>query len=280
MALFQTGSMRVDAVYLRAGPAKFTGEIFNRDKKLLKIYGERNTATKYMSQLIKLNLDVQEVPGILPWRIAKLQSMLPENEWLMDLYFLITFKHNLGWKHVRVEPKSLLRKHDILGSNLCFVTITKNPYAWLLSLYRRPYHQGYKNKPDFETFLRTPWKTVARDNCRKIANPTELWNVKNSSYLELTAFVDVLNLKSESILQDPRAVIDNISNRFDIGKISEQFINCHDSTEIDSDKNFIYYQDYYLNERWRESLSKNAIEIINETLDNDLMNKFGYKILI
>ena len=38
------------------------------------------------------------------------------------------------------------------GRSIRFVTLTKNPYSWLLSLYRRPYHAGEKAET-FAEFL-------------------------------------------------------------------------------------------------------------------------------
>ena len=59
-------------------------------KKLIKIYGERNTNTNYISKLIQLNLNVQEVPGVAPPHIQHLQEMLPGKELVKDLYFYLT----------------------------------------------------------------------------------------------------------------------------------------------------------------------------------------------
>jgi len=245
---------------------------------LIKMYGERNTNTNYMSKLIQLNLDAQELPGVAPPSVIKLQKILPGHEMVRDIYFWLTYKHNLGWKHTRVKPVSELVKYEILQKNVHFLTITKNPYSWLLSLYRRPYHQYYKVKPDFETFLLTPFETVGRDNCKKIlSSPVELWNIKNSSYLQLSE-LNGLNITTESIFENAEAVINKISVRFSIPIISSRFINYEESTK-DKTKNNSYYKDYYLNERWRDSLSTTAIDIINAAVDKDLIKHFGYEVL-
>ena len=228
-------------------------------RKLIKIYGERNTSTNYFSKLIHLN-------------------KLPGNELVRDLYFLLSYKRNLGWKHTRVKSAYELKKYGILKNAICFVSITKNPYSWLISLYRRPYCQYYSEKPKFETFLCTPWKTVGRDNCNKmLKNPIELWNIKNSSYLQL-ADLNGLNITTESILKNPNLVINKISNHFSIDRLTDKFVNHKKSTK-DKNKNFTYYRDFYLNEKWRDNLSTEAISIINETVDKNLMNHFGYEVL-
>lgn len=186
--------------------------------EMLKIYGERNTNINYLSSLIELNLDIKQLPSVVPYRALKLQESLPGNEWLKDLYFYLTYRTNLGWKHSRIPPISKLLKNQILKYNLSFITLTKNPYSWLLSLYRQPYHQYYTEKPNFTTFLTTPWKTVNRENCPAvIENPIELWNIKNNSYLTLSEF-KCLNFSSESLFINPESIIDTISNTFDIKK--------------------------------------------------------------
>ncbi len=243
----------------------------------IKLYGERNTNTNYMSKLIKLNLNVQEVPGTVPSKIMKLQELLPGNEMLRDLYFRFTFKNNLGWKHSCVNTVKVIRKFDIANSDIAFLTITKNPYSWLLSLYRRPYHQSCSAEIDFETFLQRPWKTTARDNTvRLLGSPAHLWNIKNASYIPLSVF-NTLNITTESIIDDPKGIVDRISQQLSIKKLGE-FVNYESSTKDDS-KSSGYYRDYYRNEKWRDEISSDAIAIINKIVDKNLMVHFGYEIL-
>ena len=232
-----------------------------------------------MSQLLKLNLYAQELPSVVPSHIAKLQKIFPGKELIRNLYFNLTYKSNLGWKHSCVRPAAALKKCEIVDANLCFVTITKNPYSWLLSLHRRPYHQRDAKELDFETFLKTPWDTVTRDNTKRtLRNPIELWNIKNSSYLQL-AELNTLNITTESIFEDPKAIIDSISDQFSISKLSDDFVNFEQSTKDDS-KDSNYYRDYYLNEKWRDQLSREAISIINKSLNKTTMDAFGYKVIL
>ncbi|OQY30671.1 MAG: hypothetical protein B6I38_07025 [Anaerolineaceae bacterium 4572_5.1] len=248
-------------------------------KKLIKIYGERNTNTNYISKLISLNLDVQEAPGVAPRWVLRLQNKLPGDELVRDIYFRLAYKNTLGWKHTRVKPAADLKKYRIVNNNLSFVTITKNPYSWLLSLYRRPYHQYYSGKPSFEDFLQTPWKTIARDNIQKpVNNPMEMWNLKNASYLHLPREFSALNITTESIFVNPADVVDLISSKLSIEKSSAEFIDYEKSTK-DKSKDTYYYRDYYLNEKWKTQLSSEAIAIINDSIDKNLMAHFGYTVL-
>ena len=69
-------------------------------KVKLKIFGERNTGTNYLSELINSNLDVHLLKGSL-----NKNSLFTFREWSKDLYFYITSFYNFGWKHSKIDSK-------------------------------------------------------------------------------------------------------------------------------------------------------------------------------
>jgi hypothetical protein len=250
--------------------------------KYVKIYGERNTNTNYLGEIIRLNLDVAVIPGVVPKRMRKMQARLPAKNRMRDLYFQLTFSRNLGWKHSRVKSAEELQRYALVRSGAVgFITITKNPYSWLQSFFKRPYHQGYEPKharPEFDAFLELPCSTVGRENLEGGPyNPVQLWNVKNQAYLQLSE-LNAINLTAEQILENPPGVIAEISRTFGLGYRSDTFINFDESTKYES-KDSNYYRDYYTNERWKDSLSASSIEIINRQLDPALMERFGYSFI-
>jgi len=246
----------------------------------IKLFGERNTNTNYLSQLIRLNLDIEELPGTVPTLLNRLGGRLPLIEPARDLYFRLTFQRNLGWKHAKVPPVEVLSGTSVARRHVIgFVTLTKNPYSWLLSLHRRPYHQRGGHRPDFERFLTTPWRTVGRENADPVlSSPVELWNVKNRSYLPL-AGLGGLNITTEALFADPAGIIEPIAAEFDIPRRSRQFIDYEASTKNDPGKSGTVYRDYYLGEKWRDELSARAVGIINERVDRSLMTSFGYPLI-
>jgi len=244
---------------------------------LLKIYCERNTGTNYLFELIRTNLEVDLFTGVAPQCIQTLQKILPGNELIRDLYFYFTYQKNLGWKHSVVKPSDIIKKNSATISQLLFVTITKNPYSWLLSLHNKPYHQLFKKKLSFEDFLTSKWVTVGRENMpREISSPVELWNQKNASYISLKQTLPTLNLKYEDLLADPEAIIALIGESFSLDIKGLEFVNLEQSTK-ESGKDFSFYQKYYLEEKWKEKLLKSSIDIINEKLNDDVLEYFGYK---
>lgn len=240
-------------------------------QRKIKLYGERHTNTNYLTQLITLNLDCVLIEGVVPRPIRTLENLLGR-QWLRDLYFARTRARNLGWKHSAVRT-------DLPVQDAHFLTLTKNPYAWLLSMYRRPYHQHYVNKPSLEEFLTLPWQTVGRENlAATVDNPVALWNLKNRSYLSLPA-ERTLHLTSESTFVNAAEVIERISEAFDLPMRQDKFVDYERSTKKRSGRDGDYYRDYYLNERWRSELSAEALAIINAGLDSELVAYYGYTLL-
>lgn len=246
----------------------------------LKTYGERNTNTNYLWELVERNLDVVQVPGTVPPRVRWLQDTLPGRELVRDVYFARTFAENLGWKHACVPPPETLERYAGYRDDVAFVTITKNPYSWLLSLHRRPYHQYYRRKPGLIDFLQRPWRTIGRDRLKgPLKNPIELWNEKNRSYFNLDD-ARTLRLTTESTFVDPAKVIEEISQQLGIARKAEVFVGYEQPTkEQDAGKDTAYYQRYYLDEAWRTELSEEAVRLINASVDRELMERFGYSLI-
>jgi hypothetical protein len=196
---------------------------------------------------------------------------------MRDFYFRVTFGRNLGWKHAQAKPADELQRYRICSQALSFLTITKNPYSWLLSLYKRPYHQYWSEKPDFETFLSRPWLTVGRENGpRAYASPVALWNKKNASFLQLGRHWPTLHIRYEDLLAAPEQIVDRICATFAYRRSAAQFQNYEQSTK-DSAKDSAFYRAYYLAEEWRQELPAPAIRLINERLDDRLLEFFQYE---
>ncbi len=243
-------------------------------KKKIKIYGERNTGTNYLHQLIGLNYDIILMPGVVP-RYIKILGL--GTELAKDFYFEKTFSKNLGWKHSMVIPDRLYETTVYL-EEIMFITLTKNPYSWLLSLYRRPYH-SVRNYSSFSDFLSSPWKTVGRDNyVKEFLNPIDMWNKKNASYLLFKNNLSVMNLRYEELIYNPFEILTKTAQYMNLIRKYNKLKNVVRSTK-DSNKNFRYYQEYYLKEKWKNNLKDQEIEIINDSLDEKTMNHFSYKIL-
>lgn len=170
--------------------------------KYFKVYRERNSGTTFTAKLLKQNFSASILPNTIPQWCRVLSRLLYFREKVVDLYFSLTFPNNLGWKHSKVVPERILQSLSINhngNAEVYFITVTKNPYSWLLSMYKNPYHnykyKKYKKLRDviktrwevdepFVKFIQSPWQSLGRDNCdlEYFQNLIELWNIKNRSY--------------------------------------------------------------------------------------------------
>ncbi len=242
--------------------------------RAVKILGERNSGTTYLERLLRRNLRISSLPGVVPKPVARL---FPASERVRDLYFRVTKRHNLGWKHAMAPLPGDLAKTAIDRSGILFLTLTKNPYSWLLSLYDHPYHAPDPPR-DFEAFLETPWPTVGRENARACFDtPMDLWNEKTASYLALAAHAVVLTCRYEDLIANPFGILTRLVREHGIGVLRAPFENVEETTKReDRGRNFSDYRDYYLEERWRQRLSSSTIASINARLDETLMKRLGY----
>jgi len=239
----------------------------------IKIYGERNTGTHFLQCLVSLNFRANILPGVVP---LKLENLFKGNELVKDIYFKITFSKNLGWKHSIIYVNKLI-KTKVCLEKVLFLTLTKNPYSWLISLYNRPYH-AFNKYYSFEDFLKSPWRTVGRENYKKeFLNPMDMWNKKNYAYLKMAETLPTLNIKYEDLLANPDAILSKISNDYGIKMKTEKIKIYEQSCKDEKGKTFSFYRNYYLKEKWRGKLHNKEIDIINKYLNTDLMYHFGYE---
>ncbi len=241
--------------------------------KKIKLYAERNTGSRYLLKLFAKNFDAKLVRSTVPNNI-----LWYRREYTKNLYFWLTYGTNLGWKHayVRTDWMSPSRVRDT-----GFVTLTKNPYSFLLSLYKRPYHLKDDKPRNLMEFLQRDWRLQHRDNMdvHRLDNPVALWNLKNKSYIELAEKFphQVYNMTYEHLLSDYRGELDAIKDKLELSTRGS-YGNISESTKEDAKSN-TYYQDYYLKEEWRGELSPEHIEFINRHLDKDVMAFFQYEYL-
>jgi|GEM_PF-341339 len=242
-------------------------------KVFLKVYGERNSGTTFIEKLLALNLPVKVLPGGVP---KLLYRGLPY-ELFRDSWFFWTESRNLGWKHGIPVPgliRNFMAKHRLI-----VVAICKNPYAWLLSFYRHPYHL-VKKWGSFSAFLEAQCNVVRRENAKGLfQNPVELWNVKNRALLELSkSKLPVILLRYEDVLAAPEIAVENVASISKL-KMNDAFQGVYFSTKREDNRHFEEYRSYYLDEKWRTNLSEENVRRINRDLDHKLCGELGYELI-
>lgn len=244
----------------------------------LKIYGERNTGTNYLTRLIETNLSAELLPGTAPPALSHFRHLSSDEEKLIDGYFKWTYPFNLGWKHAAPRPLNVLSRYPGYRRLSGLIFLVRNPYSWLLSLHKNPYHQTGMASCTFEQFLRRNWLIHQRDEIGKPAlNPIQLWNRKVGSYLE-AGHASSLIIRFEDLVNEPELWTRRIADQFDSALSERWFTNIEASTKS-SDQNHSEYRTYYRLERWKEKLGPISIELINQDLDKGLMDFLQYRLI-
>ena len=258
----------------------------------LKIYGERNSGTNFLTRLIRHNFHCELIPGTLAearpgyreiieqeleTRISDAGKRILARQIKLDDFFRGNLWSTMGWKHC-VPPTELIHSHPDRDRTL-FVTINKNPYAWLLSLFRRPYENTTLDRiNDLSSFINEPWITGSRENSPLyLESPVELWNLKTEGYQRLANVAVTINVRYEDLLESPMQFLQKIEGYLE--RRTKKFELTMESTKIDDvgHKDFDYYRDYYLNEHWRKELGHEHIMAINRFLDPAIVERSGYE---
>lgn len=240
----------------------------------VKIYGERNTGTNYLSQLFELNTDVTLLRGTEIGRVrARTESPIVHRT-----YYFATFPLYLGWKH-RVAP-SPSTVHRLGHGSTRFVCLVKNPYAWVLSMYRRPYESD-PHDGDLRSFIERSWAPLPWENrSSNYRNTIELWNAKVSSYFGLIEGCKGEIVRYEDLLIDAEGTFTAVLDRLGIPRGAGAFENVtRGSKRSDSDKTSEYYREYYLNHKWAEEFDDATLARITELLDGSLVDRLGYPLI-
>jgi len=243
-----------------------------------------------VEQLIDKNLAVRFVPGTTPdWPSILGNYFLYasrlvgwERAWHVDfanIYFYLNENENLGWKHRLVDVERINKQR---GSQVLFVTVTKNPYAWLLSTYRRPYGVGDpSNRDTLDDFVRQRCEDVRYKEGGRLGSfesPVDMWNRKSRAYLNLADSFDVFNVKYEDILLETEAVIERMSEAHGLRRTSGSFSNVRASVKDDG-KDLAFYREHYGERKWRRDFTPEAVNFVNEKVDQEVMHAFDYEVI-
>ncbi|MBL4806000.1 MAG: hypothetical protein JKY31_01770 [Rhodobacteraceae bacterium] len=252
-------------------------------EQFIKIFGERNTGTR------AITLMLQELPHIttrLPVNrmapeLAALRNRVKDRQYghWVELYLdAIKDQHEqtlqgIGdWKHT-----APVFDQSYVGANAKILFAVRNPYSWLLSLAKRPYHIRGKICTTLEQFVDLPWLTLRRDHLDGVLiSPMSLWTEKLRAY---SVFLKSSSQPSEWItfeafIVDPVAILGGALTRLDVS--SEGLVASEESTkpgQVPLPK----IQEKYLTEEWKNLLSRQTVALINDLTDWDVAAEFGYE---
>ena len=256
------------------------------DVKYVKVLGERNSGTNYLSKLVRKNFDIDLLPGTQPNVQADLEALaqdLPKNlqhlarQMLVDVSMREIENRNLGWKHAFPDFELLEREKETASRTL-FLVISKEPYSWLKSFHRRPYHSLFPARyMSLSDFIRHPWIATRKENLSPavVPNMVALWNAKHQGWLSLT------ERGYQTVFVPYSDLLSNFSAQMEaIGAIipprkAGAYENIEDSTKKDGRSSSDFVKQYS-NGNDYSAFTPEDIAFVNESVDKDVVAKLGY----
>lgn len=225
---------------------------FEAGTEYIKVHGLQRSGTNYLGHLIEENFE--------------------NTKSLMNVG---------GWKHgPYCAPWSLGREVHVL-------TITKNPYSWLVSLYyywsetdigpdltNVSFGEFVRSKAVFEQQQGIPYLMLA-------SNPVQHWNSMNYHWLSIR-----MNQK-KSLVIPYEALLVNVGQALeviaaDLGVkvkakpvVPNSIMQVGEEQPKQTDEAF-YKSDYYLKQHYLEEYDDDLLRFVNSQLDPEVMSTLGY----
>lgn len=238
----------------------------------VKVVGERNTGTNWAERVVRDNVRNPVISGV---RSRHYKSA--------DRFFSENWCATLGWKHGFPPTPSQLATcpaaFDRCG-NTSFVLMVKNPYAWMLSMYRHPYE--VRSRATFDAFVKAPIHAPARENANvaEHKNLARLWNVKYQAWLTQLPANCVTVVKYENLLRNRTVAFKEVFDALALDYTMPLTISTV-STKQPRTHRFRDYAAYYLHEQWASAYGPELLRWLhNGELDLNLTERLGYSRLL
>lgn len=225
--------------------------------ELVKIYGLQRSGTNWLTFLVNENFE--------------------------DVTVLV---NEGGWKH------GYYMIPWVMGQETHVLSIIKNPYAWLVSVYNYWGPKREKNiGPDlrgveFGDFIRNRYLGEKQQGIPflfRAKNPVQHWNNMNIHWLSLRLS------QKRSCFVTYETLVENIGQTLTIIGQSLGLKPKYDNKWIDNDKTFlpgndkrwattndVFNREYIIGKEWKSYYTPELLEFVNSELDLDLMIQFGY----
>lgn len=252
----------------------------------IKVFGERNTGTRAAMDMLRalphVSLAHPGRPAISPEAARtkaiieqKLQGRL-RNEYLDAIKEERATKDGGFWAWKHSAPKF---DDSFLSCEASVLFLVRDPYSWVTSLHRHPYHLRGRRSAQFQEFLEHPWLTMRRDNINAVVDsPVCLWTKKTAAYIRFieSAPVPTSVIIFEDFVADPVAALGRALADVDI---SANGLVALDRSTKDQTESIEDIKTRYRNQIWKKQLTRQAVEVINQHIDWDIAGYFGYSML-
>lgn len=253
----------------------------------VKVFGERNSGTIYLTSLIRENTNAIILTGDTQGKAGLLKNTntvfptayAPDDDYVQDLDHFRILPSDFGWKHAR-PPIDVMEfaPHSTLTK---FVFTAKHPCFWLLSMYERPYNPRLSGpRGSFSEFIRRPWPVSRRDNVEgdTVGTVIELFNRKVGAYIEATKRFskNAVFVRYEDLLENPELSTSKVCDGI-LGAGKTPFRNITTSTKTAKDS-FETYKEKYLSHSYTKTINEEDLEFIRSRLSKSVIDYCGYQV--
>jgi hypothetical protein len=257
--------------------------------RVIKLFGERNSGTRAVKQVLRNANDVSVLPDtsnrdtrLSTWhQLRDAVDYSYQGNW-RKLYkdaLLDTNGQNTNpveaWTHAAPNWNMAFLKNQI-----DVIFMIRNPYSWALSTACKPYQLKGPKTASFTQFITRPWLTELRDNVSVVLpSVIDLWTTKLTAYCDFTQIAAQFGMTPQFVpfevfAKAPEQAISGALHAFGIPATGLMLSDNHsDHVEGSIDNTHRYYTD----ELWKKRLTRIAVGLINDRLDWDLAEHFGYE---
>lgn len=272
----------------RKGELNECGDGLVKDLVQIKVFGERHTATRAIIKMIDEADGVGGAghPGVKARDLQPYREMFDQLLEVMNGPWKKVYREAVrdlqddkvgpvgAWKHAAPRYGGEFKTYDV---RVLFTV--RNPYSWIVSLHKRPYHYLGAPKADFLEFLKFPWVTMGRDRVEQIlGSPMDLWSRKLEAYqtFEAAALADgtpVETLKFEEFVQDPSQYLGAALSALSGHPIKVEELETPMKRDgLKTEARRVRYRD----ELWRKDLTADCVEVINGRVNWEIAARYGY----
>jgi len=252
----------------------------DRPRKV-KVFGERNTGTRAVISMLQAAQGVRAVSPKDP--MPDLDRLTARVEETLTRFRRTLYRDAIrdiqdsrlggisAWKHAAPQIDS-----SYADKRASVLFMVRDPYSWVASLCRNPYHARAPRFDRLEDFLTFPWITLARDNVGPLLeSPMLLWNAKLRAYLEFSKAAPVPStvLHFEDFVLDPVAALGKALAQLEIR--ADGLAEIGASTK-ENGRDHAARQARYREEHWKREITPEAARLIDSFVDWDLAAEFGY----
>jgi len=181
------------------------------------IYAERDCGTKYTAKIIK------EIFGIdITWEFGR--------------------KHFFGRYDYQIKK----------SNDTIFIGITRNPYDWIMALFKHKHHLTFEMGNDIAKYLTQEWRSIFYQygnwyrQAEPLNSPSELlcdrywvdetrhkniFQMRNRKLLYLYSMPKLtknyIHIRFEDLMKHPDSIIQKISNKFNLPVLCKEYETPH-----------------------------------------------------